>query len=39
MFKVEVYDVDDDSCVDNLSRQEFIGKLEFELHEVVTARE
>jgi hypothetical protein len=37
-FKVEVYDVDDDTKVDDLSAHDFIGSLEFELHQVVTAR-
>lgn len=31
--------MDDDTQVDNLSKHDFIGVLEFELHEVVTARE
>lgn len=36
-FKVEVYDVDDDNQINNLSAHDFIGRLEFELHEIVTA--
>ena len=39
-FKVEVYDSDDDSqLTKNLSAHDFIGALEFSLHEVVTARD
>jgi hypothetical protein len=35
-FKVEVYDVDDDKYISNLAAHDFIGALEFQLHEVVT---
>ena len=39
-FKVEVYDSDDDSQqVRDLSKHDFIGSLEFQMHEVVTARD
>ena len=40
MFKVEVYDSDDDSQqVRKLENHDYIGALEFKLHEVVTARD
>ena len=35
-FKAEVYDADDDKNLDDLTRQEYLGGLEFQLHEVVT---
>jgi hypothetical protein len=35
-FKIEVYDADDDKNLNNLANQEFLGGLEFQLHEVVT---
>ena len=39
-YKVEVYDSDDDSQqVQDLSKHDFIGYLEFQLHEVNTARD
>ena len=39
-FKLEVYDSDDDSqLTKNLSAHDFIGTLEFTLHEIVTARD
>ena len=39
-FKVEVYDSDDDSQqTKNLSAHDFIGSLEFSMHEVVTSRD
>ena len=38
-FKVEVYDVDDDTQINNLKAHDFIGRLEFELHEIITARD
>ena len=37
-YKVEVYDSDDDKAK-NLSAHDFIGALEFTLHEVVTGRD
>ena len=37
-YKVEVYDSDDDTQIENLARHDFIGKYQFTLHEVVTAR-
>ena len=37
-YKVEVYDSDDDRSKD-LSKHDFIGALEFQLHEVNTARD
>ena len=37
-FKVEVYDSDDDQSRD-LSKHDFIGALEFQMHEVVTSRD
>ena len=36
VYKVEVYDADD-SQTDDLSAHDFIGSLEFQMHEVVTA--
>lgn len=40
VFKVEVYDSDDDSQqTQDLSKHDFIGMLQFQLHEVVTARD
>lgn len=36
---VEAYDVDDESNQENLSAQEYIGQLEFQLHSVVTAKD
>lgn len=38
-FKVEVYDIDDFSEHAPLTAQDYIGELEFMLHEVVTARD
>jgi hypothetical protein len=35
---VEVYDADDATCLNNLSKQEFIGKHSFVLASVVSAR-
>lgn len=39
-YKVEVYDSDDDSQqTQDLSKHDFIGLLEFQMHEVNTARD
>lgn len=38
-FKVEVYDVDDEKNLNNLAGHDFIGLLEFSLHEIVTCRD
>jgi uncharacterized alpha/beta hydrolase family protein len=38
-FLVEGYDMDDASKADDLSKQEYIGSVEFQLHQVVTARD
>jgi len=38
VFKVEVYDSDDDQAK-SLSAHDFIGRLEFQMHEVVTSRD
>lgn len=38
-YKVEVYDVDDENNVANLKGHDYVGCLEFALHEVVTARD
>lgn len=38
-YKAEVYDVEDFSNPDNLARHDYVGCLEFALHEVVTARD
>jgi C2 domain len=37
-FKIAIYDVDDFADPNNLASHDFIGELEFLLHEVVTAR-
>jgi Ca2+-dependent lipid-binding protein len=37
-FMIKVYDVDDFTRPDLLEKHDFIGELEFMLHEVVTAR-
>ena len=39
MFRVDVYDVDDEANVQNLEGHDFIGYLEFSIHEVVTQRD
>lgn len=40
MFRIAVYDSDDDSqMTKDLSRHDYIGALDFTLHEVVTARD
>ena len=38
-YKVEVYDVDDESNLANFAGHDFAGSLEFSIHEVVTARD
>ena len=38
-FVIEAYDMDDDTKAENLSAQEYIGNLEFQLHQVVTAKD
>lgn len=38
-FRVEVYDCDDSANLNDLSSHDFIGGLDFTLHEVVTARD
>lgn len=38
-FKIDVYDLDDESQLHNLSKQDYIGTMEFAMHEVVTARD
>ena len=38
-YKVEVYDVDDESNLQNFGGHDFAGSLEFSIHEVVTARD
>lgn len=38
-FRVEVYDCDDTADINNFSAHDFIGGLDFTLHEVVTARD
>ena len=37
-FKIQVFDSDDDRNLQNLQNHDFIGELEFTLHEVVTTR-
>ena len=40
LFKVEVYDSDDETQqVKKLDNHDYIGVLEFKLHEIVTARD
>jgi C2 domain len=39
LFRVMVYDVDDFKNVNNFNNHDFIGSLEFTLHEVVTMRD
>jgi hypothetical protein len=38
-FKVDVYDIDDDSQINNTDKHDHLGTLEFTLHEVVTSRD
>jgi len=38
-YKVDVYDVDDESNVMNLEGHDYIGSLEFSIHEVVRSRD
>ena len=35
-YKVEVYDVDDENNLNNFAGHDFVGSLEFSVHEVVT---
>lgn len=37
-FKLRVYDIDDFERVEDLTKQDFLGELDFMLHEVVTQR-
>jgi hypothetical protein len=37
-YKAEIYDVDDFNNLNNFANHDFVGRLEFEIHEVVTAR-
>jgi len=38
-FKVEVYDVDDMNNLNNFAGHDFVGAVEFSVHEVVTCRD
>lgn len=38
-YKVEVYDIDDMNNLMNFKGHDFVGSLEFALHEVVTSRD
>lgn len=38
LFMIEVYDVDDETNINNLSKQEFIGSHQFTLHKIVSGR-
>lgn len=38
-YRVDIYDVDDTANVQNLSGHDYIGYLEFSVHEVVTQRD
>ena len=37
LYKVEVYDIDDENNINNTAKQEKLGVYEFTLHEVVTS--
>ncbi len=37
-FKMAIYDIDDFNHLDKLEMHDFIGELEFLIHEVVTAK-
>ena len=39
MYKVEVYDIDDNKNLNNLNGHDLAGSLEFSVHEVVTCRD
>ena len=39
VYKVEIYDVDDESNLMNFKGHDFVGSLEFSVHEVVTSRD
>ena len=38
LFMIEVYDVDDETNLNNLSKQEFIGSCSFTLHKIVSGK-
>lgn len=38
-FQIDIYDMDDNTQPNNLKLQEYIGKVEFTMHSVVTARD
>ena len=38
-FLIEVYNMNDGTQPENLQAQEYIGNLEYQLHQVVTARD
>ena len=38
-YKVEVFDVDDETNLNNLSAHTLAGSLEFSIHEVITCRD
>lgn len=38
-YKVDVYDVDDENNLNNFGGHDFVGSLEFSIHEVVTSRD
>ena len=38
-YKVELYDIDDKNDLDNFSKHDFVGTVNFAIHEVVTARD
>ena len=37
LFKVDIYDIENDEELDDLTKQEFMGWCEFYIHEVVTS--
>ena len=38
-YKIELYDIDDKNDLDNFSKHDFVGTVNFAIHEVVTARD
>ena len=39
LYKVDVYDVDDTANLNNIAGHDYVGSLEFTVHEVVTSRD
>ena len=38
-FRIDLYDVDDTANIQNLNGHDYVGNLEFSVHEVVTQRD